>query len=565
MTTNRLTTVPLVAVGLIASIALAACASSSASGTSSPAAAAPGTAAASSAAPASSAVPASGGTIVYAHQQEPPCVFGGWIEQAYLSQQVLDALTALDESGKAVPWLAESWTVSTDGLTYTFNLKPGVTFTDGTPLDAEAVAYNFDYWLKGGNSTALVWLAGYYDHAKAIDDTTVEVTLSKPYPRLPETLSQGYFGIQSKNALETRTDEENCNAPIGSGAFVVDTWNRGQNITFKRNDNYTSWPSTAEHTGPAYVDGIDWRFVPDPTTRVAALQSGEVDAIYDVPAVDWKSLGDAGFAEQKYVTRSRPLQLSFNTQIGPFTDEDVRKAFAYSLDRKTIVETIGQGLIPYEGNGAVSQSTPGYSQKAADTYTQDAAKANQLLDEAGWTARDADGYRVKDGKTLQVVLPYGAGTLVNNDGVAILQGVQEQAKAVGFKVELVPVSQSDLFAGKYSTAQERDIQIGYWTGVTAGILWINWRPSTEENPNYWNDAFYNDDTLAEIIEKANSEADLDTQNALYQQAQEYIADKALSIGLYDRLSTLAISPKLDGVWQEQAQGGPIFYDAHLAQ
>src|SRR4051812_29029373 len=125
-----------------------------------------------------------GGTIVYAHQQEPACVFGGWIEQAYLSYQVLDNLTSLDEDSKVVPWLAQSWKTSEDGLTWTFTLKDGVKFSDGTPLNAQAVAYNFDYWLKGGNSTAAVWLGGYYQSAQAVDDNTLQINLSKPYPNL---------------------------------------------------------------------------------------------------------------------------------------------------------------------------------------------------------------------------------------------------------------------------------------------------------------------------------------------------------------------------------------------
>src|SRR5690606_25167380 len=91
-----------------------------------------------------------GGTIVYAHQQEPQCLFGGWIEQAYISYQFLDNLFSLDEDGEVVPWLAEGWEVSDDGLTYTLTLQEGVEFTDGTPVDAEAVAYNFDYWARGG-------------------------------------------------------------------------------------------------------------------------------------------------------------------------------------------------------------------------------------------------------------------------------------------------------------------------------------------------------------------------------------------------------------------------------
>jgi peptide/nickel transport system substrate-binding protein len=506
-----------------------------------------------------------GGTIQYAHQQEPACLFGGWIEQSYISYNILDSLLSLDPQGKAVPWLAETWSASKDGREWTFTLKDGVKFTDGTPVDAEAVAYNFDYWLDGGNSTAQVWLAGYYESAEAVDARTLKIHLSRPYPRLPETVSQGYFGIQSKKSLTSRSKEEICAKPIGSGAFTVQSWQRGQQAVLVRNDGYTSWPADARHQGPAIVDKVVWKFVADPTTRVSALRTGQVNAIYDVPAVEWEPLGQQGFQELKYVTRGRPQQLSFNTQVGPFTDEKVRKAFAYSLDRRSIVQAIGQGLIPYEGNGPVSQSTPGYSKQAADLYSLDPAKANALLDEAGWTARDADGTRLKDGKRLEVVLPYGAGSIVNTDGAAILQGVQEQARATGFKVKLIPVSQSELFAGKYGSPQERDLHVGYWTSVTAGILQINWRPSTEKDPNFSNDAFYNSLTLEKFILDGNSAADRAQQEAEYVKAQDHIAEHALSIGLYDRLSTLAVQPSLKDVRQESAQGGPVFHDAYFVE
>jgi len=515
--------------------------------------------------PSSSGQRTDGGTIVYAHQQEPACVFGGWIEQAYLSYQVLDNLTSLDAHHQVVPWLARSWTTSDDGLTWTFALKKGVRFTDGTPLDAAAVAYNFDYWVAGGNSTAQVWLDGYYASATAVDSTTLQVKLVKPYPNFAVNLTQGYFGIQSEHALKTRTKNQNCSAPIGSGAFIVKKWNRGQDIVLVRNQNYTSPPANALHTGPAHVAEIDWKFVADPTTRVAALQSGQADAIYDVPAIQWSSLKSAGYQLDKYVTAGRPQQISFNTQLGPFTDERVRQAFAFSLDRKQIVDAIGRGVIPYDGNGGVSQATPGYSTNAAGLYSQDTAKANALLDAAGWTGHNAKGVRTKDGTPLTVVFPYGAGSVINVDGASILQGIAQQASQVGFDVKLVPVPQSELFAGKYGTAQERDLSVGYWTAVTAGILYINWRPSTADDPNYSNSAFYNDPTLAGYILAGNSEPDPAKQNADYQQAQDFIAEHALSIGVYDRLSTLAVSPKLKDVWQEHAQGGPTFYDAYFTE
>ena len=540
----RATRITLVTIALAAALSLTACTGTSAS---------------------FSGTPVDGGTIVYAHQQEPACVFGGWIEQAYLSYQVLDNLVSLDANHKVVPWLATSWKPSSDGLTWTFTLKKGVQFTDGTPVTAAAVAYNFDYWLKGGNSTADVWLAGYYKSATAINATTLQVNLLKPYPRLADNLTQAYFGIQSEHALKTRTKDQNCSAPIGSGAFVVKKWNRGQDIILTRNNKYTSPPANALHTGPAHVKEIDWKFVADGTTRVAALQAGQVNAIYDVPAVQWKTLKSAGFQLDRYVTPGRPQQISFNTQIGPFTDERLRQAFAYSLNRNQIVQTIGQGIIPTEGNGGVSQATPGYSTKAAAWYSYDPAKANALLDAAGWTGRTAAGVRTKDGKPLTVILPYGAGSIIDADGAAILQGVKQQASKVGFDVDLIPVPQSELFAGKYGTPQDHDISVGYWTAVTAGILYINWRPSTATNPNYSNSAYYNNPTLAGYILAGNSAPTVAEQNADYEKAQNYIAQHALAIGVYDRLSTLAVSPKLKDVWQEHAQGGPTFYDAYFTK
>ena len=458
------------------------------------------------AAPSSSGERVDGGTIVYAHQQEPACVFGGWIEQAYLSYQVLDNLVSLDEDHQVVPWLAESWEESEDGLSWTFTLKDGVEFTDGTPVDAEAIAYNFDYWVAGGNSTASVWLLDYYSSATAVDDLTVRIDLLRPYPRLADNLTQGYFGIQSQTALETRTDEENCAAPIGSGAFIVDHWDRGQEIVLARNDDYTSWPANAEHTGPAYVEQIDWKFVPDATTRVAALQSGEVSAIYDVPAVQWQTLDDGGYQLEKYVTPGRPQQLLFNTQLGPFTDERVRQAFAYSLDRELIVDTIGHGVIPFEGNGGVSQTTPGYSQKAADAYGLDLDKATDLLDEAGWDEVDDEGFRTKDGERLTVVLPYGAGSIINADGAAILQGVKEQATASGFDVELIPVPQSELFSGAYSSPRSATSRWATGPPSPPASCTSTGARRPPDKPNYSNQAFYNDDVLAQLILDANSAA-----------------------------------------------------------
>jgi peptide/nickel transport system substrate-binding protein len=166
---------------------------------------------------------------------------GGWVQEAYIDRQVLDSLVSQVQGGKIVPWLATSWKVSADQKTWTFTLKKGVKFTDGTPFNAAAVKANFEYWLdpKAGNSTVRAYIGEYYKSSKAVDDHTFELDLTKPYSPLLSALSQGYFGVQSPQAL-ARGVAANCVDPVGTGPFIVQKWNRGQNIIFVRNPNYSS-------------------------------------------------------------------------------------------------------------------------------------------------------------------------------------------------------------------------------------------------------------------------------------------------------------------------------------
>src|SRR5262249_7903934 len=157
------------------------------------------------------------------------------------------------------------------------------------------------------------------------------------------------------------------------------------------------------------------------------------------------------------------------------------------------------GVIPYEGNPAVSQATPGYNAETAADYTYDPAKANALLDQAGWV-KGADGVRTKDGKPLSIRIPYGAGVILPQEAVAALQILQQQWKQVGFNVALIPLTQADLFAGKDSTPGTFDASPSYWTSPSPAILWIVYRPSTKANPNGNNESFYNNSQLSQVIQ-----------------------------------------------------------------
>jgi peptide/nickel transport system substrate-binding protein len=504
-----------------------------------------------------------GGTIVYGHEQEPPCLYGGWLQEAYIDRNILDSLVTEANDGSIKPWLATSWTVSGNGLVYTFTLKPGVKFTDGTPLNAQAVAYNFNYWQAGGNSTAQVSMDPYFKSAQALDATHLRVTLNKPYLPLLTMLSQAYFGIQSPTALK-RSAEANCDDPIGSGAFKVKQWIHGQEVILVRNPGYTSWPATALHKGPAIVNQVDWKFLPDPVERYESLVTGETNVIYDVPTVDWQT-AKANFQVTQYITPGKPVSIYLNTSEGIFTDVRVRQAFAYGANRKAAVLAAFHGVIPYEGNPSVSRATPGYDAAVASAYPYDPAKANQLLNEAGWTGRDAAGYRTKDGKELDVRFPYPAGSVITSEGQTLLEILQQQWKQVGFNVKLIPETQAQTFAGDYSTPNSYDAQPWYWTSPSAAILWIVWRPSTKADPNYSNSSFYNNNDLSTVIQEGNTAATTTAADAFYGQAQQIIQDNAAAVGLYDQTMSIAVAKNLHDVWLEASQGEPVFEDAYFTK
>lgn len=509
--------------------------------------------------------PVNGGTIIYGHEQEVPCLIGGWVQEAYLDRQFLDSLVAEAPGGKIVPWLATAWKVSADQKTWTFTLKKGVKFTDGTVLDAAAVHTNFETWLnpQTANSTVQAYIGEYYQSSRAVDPYTFELTLKKPYSPLLAALSQGYFGILSPAGL-ARGPAVNCEKPIGSGPFIVQKWNRGSDVVFVKNPNYNSAPANAKHQGPAYVDKIIWKFLHEPTVRYGALTTGQADLIYDIPTVNWQD-AKARFQVQQYITPGRPVTLSLNTTKAPFDDVRVRQAFAWATDRKAAVQSAFNGEIPYNGNGSLSQSTPGYDASLADAYTHQPEKANALLDAAGWTARNGAGYRTKAGQELTVKIVYPAGTVFTSEGATLLQSLQQQVKQVGIHVVLVPATQSETFSGKYSTPTSYDAITWYWTSPTAGVLYIVWRQNLKDRPNGNNSSFYNNPELEATIAAANSTLDTAKQNALYAKAQKIISDQATAIGLYTQTTSLAIRPELKDVWLEASQGEPVFADAYFTK
>ena len=497
------------------------------------------------------------GTITYVHQQEPPCLWGGWVQQAYLSRQVFDYLVSYDD-GKIRPWLAADWSESPDRKTITFHLRKDVTFTDGDKFNADAVVANYPVWQKGIGWHGFTYMQGF----TKVDDDTVELHLSEPNPEIYNILANGHYGFQSPTSIAHNTDEQKCLSPVGTGPWKIEKWTRGSGISFTRNDSYNWAPPNAHHNGPAYAARLEWKFVPDATTRWGALTSGEADVAYQPPSVQWKT-AQKTFQTLSFVATGRPQGLSFNVSRGPFTDQRLRQAFIYATDRKRIVQAVFKGTVPFEGNGSLSRTTPLYL-NVDDNYPYDVAKANSLLDAAGWTGRDAAGYRTKDGKTLDARLPFNQ-AIIDAEGAIALQAIQDQVKAVGIKVDLIPLTQTEGFAGAYAKPADKEISFGYWVWPSPNILDIVYNDTLNGAPNGNNTSFFSNAKVEAEILDAQREPDPKVRQQKFDTLQQWFEDQAVAVGVYNFTYNVAVSNKLKGLWQDQGNGLLNFYDAYFVK
>ena len=507
-------------------------------------------------------------TLIYLHSIEPKSLYQWWTQAEYPRRQILDSLIYLDEKGALRPWLAKSW--RQDGNVWTFRLRDDVVFTDGTKLDAATVVKNFELWQKVSTSVR----DSFFDTARVIDPHTVAIQTVVPQPWLPDLLASAAFGINSTPSLD-RDLKEIGERPIGSGPFVLKEWKRGEEIVFERNEAYR-WGPEGTHGGPAHLRTIHWKFVPDGNARWLALEKGEADIIYDPPSVKWKDAQNKYRASQRFAP-GRNQALSLNVETGVFTDPLVRQGFAYASNRKQIVSSVFHGAVPFEGNGALSSTTQDYV-NLDDRYPYDAAKAIELFKLAGYDQLNGDGYRVnKDGKVLRAVFPLFP-TVINAEGVIAAQALQAELKKVGFKLDTVLLTQTELAAGRYTKADEYDVVQGYWTWNAPTVLSINFRPAGDDtntatiygrqqinqfatekgNPNPHNRVRSHDWGLQESIIAAHKETDPAARKAKVAAVQRQISDQALALGFYS--STYNIVGRKDVAGLIHNTFGPQFYE-----
>ena len=467
---------------------------------------------------------------------EPTCLdphVGGNYPQALIGSQIIESLVSRNTEGEIVPWLASEWSASDDGLTWDFMLDDGATFSDGTPVDATAVKVNIEHLQDPETASSTGYLAvQQIEEVEVVDDTHARFHLSRPDAALLESLAQIWVGIQSPAGIE-RGQEENCLAPIGSGPFLVDEWVKQDHIALSRNPHYSTPPGGSDLPPAEAAETVTWRFIPDATARFAALESGQVDVI-DNPLPEQIVQAEAA-DDLAHLDAPRPgasNRIELNSGQTPFDDIRVREAFIASADIDAGLAALFEGTAP-RSYSAMSSAEP-LSEQAEDAYVYDPDLANRLLDEAGWTERNEEGIRMKDGEALTLRFPVSTNQSVPAEQ-ALFEQIQANAREVGFDVQISLLDLSSWYGAL--AAHEYELVSAPYTKIGPDVLrFLYHSDATIPAPSgyFANNAQVKNPELDALLETVGTEPDPELRAQAAADAQQLIAEEALILPLYDQ-------------------------------
>ncbi|WP_261553544.1 ABC transporter substrate-binding protein [Frankia tisae] len=506
--------------------------------------------------------PVRGGTLTFAINSDGSCLDPHQSPadvDGFFARSIVDSLVALSDDGTISPWLATSWTVSPDQKTYSFVLRDDVTFSNGEKFDGAAVKANLDHIVAPATKSQLAaGTIATYTGTTVQDPTHVEVHFSAPNSAFLPSLATAYLGIEAPRTL-TKPPSDLCSKIVGSGPFISSGgYVKGKGIDYVRNAKYNWAPKNAKHTGPAYLDALSIRSLPEDSSRYGALTSGQIDAIASVPPVNVAQLkSTSGFRIQTASAPGGNYNYYPNTVKGPFADVRVREAFRAGIDWATIVDKLYFGVFP-AGKGPLSPATVGYDTSIESAYRYDAAKANQLLDQAGWTSRDAQGYRTRDGKRLTIVHPF-LKQFAREQRDVVADQVQAAAKQIGIEVRTTNPEYTsyikDVAAGNY------DLIDFSWQRASPDALRTLFGSAAIPKDGFGtNGSRLSDPALDKDFTDALGTTDLTKQAALYGDAQQRITSAAAVFPIYVFNYVLGSSTKVQGL-RFEPQAFPLFYDA----
>lgn len=513
--------------------------------------------------------PIKGGTLIYLEQQAhtnlyPPA--GGFYPNGGILNQITDKLTYQNPKTLEIePWIAESWTVNADATEYTFKIRPGVTFSDGTPLDAAAVAKNYDVFGLGNKELKqpVSEVINNYARSEVIDPLTVKFYFKKPSPGFLQGTSVIGSGLVAASTLALPFEQlGDATKIIGSGPFVVDSETIGKELNLKAREEYAWGPAKLEHQGRPYLDGITYIITGEDSVRIGALLAGQADFIRQVQAYDEKQVEAQDYQIYAPSTRGVNNSVVFRPDNPLVADVRVRKALLHATDAKEVVTTLFSANYP-QATSIIASTALGYRDISAK-LSFDPGKAKALLDEAGWTV-GANGLRQKDGKEL-VLTAYES--LPQPQNKETLQLVAQQWGKLGVKLTVLAgdsgsriVDDLDPLKTPVSPAMvgraDPDVIKSQYYPKNRDVLRQKGGQSDKVQS-------FADDKLNGLLEALASEPDREKRLAIAGEVQDYVVDQAYAIPIFEEPQAFAGAPYVQGVAFE-AVGRPSFYSTWLAE
>ncbi len=425
-----------------------------------------------------------------------------------LYANVFEGLTRIGPSGEVLPALAESWEISDDGAVYTFRLRSGVTFHDGSAFDAEDVKFSLDRARAEDSVNAQKILFEAIDSVEAVDPATVKITLRHPQGAFLYNMGWGDAVIVAPESAGTNKEK-----PIGTGPFRFENWAKGASIRLAKADSY--WGE------PAYLDKVEFRIVPDAAAAVPALLSGDVQAFpFFQPDGVAQIEGDPRFRIEVGATEGETL-LSMNNRKAPFDKLQVRQAISYALDRQAIIDGASAGL----GTPIGSHQSPA-SKAYVDltgAYPHDVARAKELLKEAG----------LENGFKTTIKLPPPSYARLGGEIIA------SQLREVGIDAEIIPVEWAQ-WLDQVFTRKDYDLTIVSHTEPNDIDIYAR-------KDYYFN---YDNPEFDRVIAELNLISDEAKRNELLRQAQKILADDAVVGFLYELPKVGVWDARLEGFWKD---------------
>ena len=464
------------------------------------------------------------GVTNFADSLEPTENYFGWVVMRY---GMGETLAKFDEKMNVQPWLAESWKISDDHLTWTFKIRDGVKFSNGKDLTAEAVKASIERAFAK-NKRAETFFK--YKEIKA-DGQNLIITTEKPEPNMPGFLADPLFLIVDTSAEGERDFAKQ--GPICTGPYVCESFTK-EKAVMKKNPHY--WD------GEVPYETVEIPSIDDPNTRAMALQSGEVDMAVNIGAGDIGLFNDASKFHIDRIASLRVVLARIN-QKGVLGDPKVRAAFISMCDRKSYNEIILKGTF-IEGKAPIPPSMDYGFDQLTDPNHYDVERAKKLLDEAGWKDTDGDGIRDKDGKPLSVDF------VVYNSRAELpiyAEAVQADAKKVGIDVKIKSVDYN--LIDKMGINGEYDLLISNITTANTGDpeIFLNWYWRTnKDGDNPQNGSGYSNPALDAKFAELSTEFDKAKRRQLMIDIQQIIMNDGAGLFLGYPETNIISSTKITG-------------------